>query len=191
MRLWITSDWHLETWRGSFDQPAPEFDVLVCAGDVSNDVAESIEYVAAVARGKLAIFVLGNHEYWNDHAIAITLERSHAAAARHGVAFLECNSIDIGGVRFAGATLWTEDDVRFKPSLDFLASSRCDVAISHFEPTPKALSLIGAHLWIHGHHHGHGVLDFGRTKVIRNAGWPDETLQDDSPPAVPGFVVEV
>ena len=57
MRLWITSDWHLETWRGSFDQPAPEFDVLVCAGDVSSDVVGSIEYVAAVARDKLAIFV--------------------------------------------------------------------------------------------------------------------------------------
>jgi hypothetical protein len=191
MRLWITSDWHLETWRGSFDQPAPEFDVLVCAGDVSSDVVGSIEYVAAVARDKLAIFVLGNHEYWNDHAIAVTLERSHAAAARHGVAFLECDAIDIGGVRFAGATLWTEDDVRFKPSLDFLASSRCDVAITHFEPPARALVPVGARLWIHGHHHGHGVLDFGRVRVIRNAGWPDEMLADGSPPAVPGFVAEV
>ena len=38
MRLWITSDWHLETGAADFDQPAPEFDVLVVAGDVSNDV---------------------------------------------------------------------------------------------------------------------------------------------------------
>ena len=191
MKLWITSDWHLETWRGNFDQIAPEFDVLVVAGDVSNDVAELIEYVAAVARGKLAIFVLGNHEYWNDHAIAITLERAYAAATKHGVAFLECDSADIGGIRLAGATLWGEDDPRHWPSVQALAVSRCDVAITHFEPTPKALSLVGARLWIYGHHNGHGVLDFGRTKVIRNAGWPDEMLQDASPPAVPGFVVEV
>ena len=165
--------------------------MLVCAGDVSDDVEESIEYVSAVARGKLAVFVLGNHEYWNDHAIAITLERAHAAAAKHGVAFLECDAIDIGSVRFGGATLWTEDDVRFKPSLDFLASARCDVAVPHFGPSARALVQVGARLWIHGHHHGHGVLDFARTKVNRNAGWADELLQDDSPPAVPGFVVEV
>jgi len=126
MRLWVTSDWHLETWRGSFGQPVPEFDVLVGAGDVSNNVAESIEYVAAVADGWAAVFVAGNHEYWNNHAIAVTLEHAYSAATRHNVAFLECYAIDIGGVRFAGATLWTEDDVRFQPSLDFLALSGCD-----------------------------------------------------------------
>ena len=114
-----------------------------------------------------------------------------AATTKHGVAFLECDSADIGGIRLAGATLWGEDDPRHWPSVQALAVSRCDVAITHFEPTPKALSLVGARLWIHGHHNGHGVLDFGRTKVIRNAGWPDEMLQDASPPAVPGFVVEV
>ena len=190
MRLWITSDWHLEGFKGPFVPERPDFDVLVCAGDVSNDIVESIEYVAAVAAGKLAIFTAGNHEYWGDIAIAETLERGFCAAKKHGVAFLECEALDIGAVRFSGATLWTEDDVRHKPSLDFLASSRCDVAVTHFPPSPRAIVEVGARLWIHGHHHGHAVLDFGRTKVIRNAGQPTEA-PEDSPPAVPGFVVEV
>lgn len=189
MKLWILSDWHMEQRFAGFNPPRPEFDVLVCAGDVSNDIVESIGMASALADDKLAVFVLGNHEYWNDHAIAITLERAHAAAAKHGVAFLECDAIDISNVRFGGATLWTEDDVRFKPSLDFLASARCDVVVTHFEPSPRVLLRVKPRLWIYGHHHGHGDHRLGEMRVVRNAvGGPSEPTDG---PARLDFVVEI
>jgi 3',5'-cyclic AMP phosphodiesterase CpdA len=62
VRLWVLSDWHMER-RITFDPPRPAFDVLVVAGDVSNRLEEAIRMVAALAAGKPAIFVAGNHEW--------------------------------------------------------------------------------------------------------------------------------
>jgi predicted phosphodiesterase len=189
MKLWITSDWHLETFKGHFNPRRPEFDVLVCAGDVHVDIVTAIEMVAAIAGDRPAVFVAGNHEFWGDIEITVTLDRGHAAARKAGIAFLELDSVDIGGVRFAGATLWGERDPRHMASVKALAASRCDVAVTHFEPTAKALSLVGAELWIHGHHHGFEDRQIGRTRLVRNAA-PWERVPD-GPPATPDFVVEI
>lgn len=112
MNLWLLSDWHTET-RFAFDPPPPEeFDVLIVAGDVSNSIVESVEMVAVLAAGKLAIFIAGNHEWTGDgrtHA-----EKRAAAIPKvgmHDVSFLEGGALDLdngngAGVGFAGATLW-------------------------------------------------------------------------------------
>ena len=63
MRLWVLSDWHMEQ-RIVFDPPRPAFDVLVVAGDVSDLITRSIRMVSALAAGKPAVFVAGNHEWW-------------------------------------------------------------------------------------------------------------------------------
>jgi hypothetical protein len=111
--------------------------VLVVAGDVSELITRSIRLVSALTTGEPAIFLAGNHERLAERE---TLEEKNdaaqLAARKHGVHFLECNVVDIAGVRFAGATLWTPDDPRFAPSVRSLAAAHADVVITHFEPTP-------------------------------------------------------
>jgi predicted phosphodiesterase len=62
VKLWILSDWHLET-RLAFDPPRPDFDVLVAAGDIEDSITRAIRGVAVLAGGKPSIFVAGNHEW--------------------------------------------------------------------------------------------------------------------------------
>jgi hypothetical protein len=191
VRLWVLSDWHMEQ-RIVFDPPRPAFDVLVVAGDVSNALEEAIRMVGALAAGKPAIFVAGNHEWWGDRrSREEKLAAAHAASGKHGVHFLECNAVDIDGVRFAGATLWTPDDPRFAPSVRTLAAVRADVIVTHFEPTPAMIQHVGGELWIYGHHHGHGYRRLGDRRIIRNAlGYPNEPLYDGVP-AIADYTIEI
>jgi hypothetical protein len=163
-------------------------DVLVCAGDVYNDIVVAMGMVRAIAGNKLAIFVAGNHEWWGDGSNM--LERGHAYAQKWGVLFLEKGSFDIGGVRFAGATLWHEGDGRHWPAVTDIAVCAPDVVVTHFEPPPAALVLVGARLWICGHHHDRADRQVGRSRVVRNAGYPGEPVPDGEP-AREDFVVEI
>ena len=53
VKLWILSDWHMEGRCGGFAPPRPDFDVLVVAGDVSNDIVESTWYFHSTCRDAL------------------------------------------------------------------------------------------------------------------------------------------
>lgn len=109
MKLWIFSDLHADSGTEDIGANPPDFDVLVCAGDVvTGDIALSIEMVAAIARGKPAVFVAGNHEWMSAGTFrpyAETHRLGLEAARGHGVHFLECSAVEIDGVSFAGATL--------------------------------------------------------------------------------------
>lgn len=191
MKLWILSDMHADKGIEDIAVHAPDFDVFVCAGDVlSGDIAGSIEMVAAIARGKPAVFVVGNHEWMTAADLGEVLEEAHAVARRERVNFLECDAVDIGGVRFAGATLWTPDDERFSASVDLLERAKADVIVTHFEPTPAALVAVKPRLWIYGHHHGHSDRTVGVSRIVRNAlGYPLQVHSVDEMPRQ-DFVVE-
>jgi Icc-related predicted phosphoesterase len=110
MRLWLFSDMHFEFEHARPTLPEiPPADVCVCAGDLLNGVANSVEWLAAhVAPWMPVVFVPGNHEYYGD-SIMEGLEWGRAAAGRHpDVHLLDNDSIVIDGVRFLGATLWTD-----------------------------------------------------------------------------------
>jgi predicted MPP superfamily phosphohydrolase len=178
--------------RAVLDPPRPAFDVLVVAGDVSNALEEAIRMVGALAAGNPAVFVAGNHEWWGDRRPREEkLAAAHASAGTHGVHFLEGNVVDIAGVRFAGATLWTPDNPRFMPSVISIAAARADVIVTHFEPTPAMIAQVGGELWIYGHHHGHGYRRLGDTRIVRNAvGYPGEPLYDGLP-AITDYTVDI
>lgn len=79
VRLWILSDLHLEAvpYPQAFRPRRPEFDVLVVAGDVwEGDSCRALEVVAALADGRAAVFVMGNHESWGE------LQRQRVVARR-------------------------------------------------------------------------------------------------------------
>src|SRR5262245_36163710 len=192
MRAWILSDLHLEK-RPPLSLARPDFDCLICAGDIWNEIGKSISTVAALADGRPAVLVAGNHEYWaGDDLIDI----GRILAEHEGVHLLECETVTVGGVTFAGATLWEPDHRSFAASASMLADARADVIITHYPPTPRLLSEISVPLWIYGHIHGHRVVDTNGTRTISNAlGYPDERYdaQDGIPvgPFDPAFVVAI
>lgn len=107
-RLWILSDLHLEAvpHPDAFRPKRPEFDVLVVAGDVwQGDIDRAMRTVVGLADGKPAVFVLGNHEFWN-HQVDRQRQSARRAADRHGVLLLDDTSHDLAGLRFVGGTLW-------------------------------------------------------------------------------------
>lgn len=103
MKLSIMSDLHLEF--GGLTPPKTDADVVILAGDIHLK-----EHGVDWARKHFSvpvIYILGNHDHYGS-----TLERAprklKEAAAGTNVHILQNDSITIDGVRFIGATLWTD-----------------------------------------------------------------------------------
>lgn len=113
-KLRIMSDVHLEF--GPLDlEPAGE-DVLVLAGDIGIST-QGILWADAMSKklGVPAVMIAGNHEFYRnrehaDHTIASTQAALREIAEDSGgrVTYLERTVAIIAGVRFVGATLWTD-----------------------------------------------------------------------------------
>ena len=170
MRIAYASDLHLEFDASLTLTGLSNADVLVLAGDV--DISPEY-YTQTLRKLRLAyvgpvIFVMGNHEYYNG-VFPDDREEYRDAIARDPLAhLLENQSIIIDGVRFLGATLWTD-----------FASTRqmcnCQRMMSDFEVihdghsgsiTPEAILKVhqGSIAWLDGQftHHSHN----GPTVVI-------------------------
>ncbi|MDT4843748.1 3',5'-cyclic adenosine monophosphate phosphodiesterase CpdA [compost metagenome] len=112
MKAVVISDLHLR--HGvtlDYEQTLPnDVDVVILAGDITAPVSNSIQwaYRNFVMAGYEVVLVAGNHEHY-EHCY----ERSMADGLKKrssfpGVHFLENDQVIIGGVRFLGATLWTD-----------------------------------------------------------------------------------
>lgn len=106
MRILLLSDLHLEF--GGF-RPDPQAcaaaDVVVLAGDIDNK-----QHGVAWAKKHFTqsvIYVVGNHEHYGN-SLGRTPKKLKEAAAGSNVHVLHNESVIIGGVRFLGATLWTD-----------------------------------------------------------------------------------
>jgi predicted phosphodiesterase len=111
MRIWILSDLHIESCRWDLADPRPNYDVLIAAGDIHNPASAGVEWLAERAAGKPVIYVPGNHEWYGQfraHPMDTEMARTRALAKERGVHFLMNDAIVIQGVRFIGATLWTD-----------------------------------------------------------------------------------
>lgn len=113
MKAWIISDLHvidLEPFR-SDRLLIPKADICICAGDVSNSVELSIEYLARhIAPHMPIVAVLGNHDYYGS-----TIESGLETAKRHAlssrISILENETAFVGDIRIIGATLWTDFEI--------------------------------------------------------------------------------
>ena len=105
MKILLLSDLHLEF--ADLDiSPPPDADVLVLAGDIANG-DWGIQWAREWFPDGPIVYVAGNHEFYGwDRSATLTLLRK--TAARHDVAFLDNDEAIINGVRFLGATLWTD-----------------------------------------------------------------------------------
>ena len=128
------SDLHLEA--QSFSRRLPEGDVLIIAGDLCmatfldpartdlysvrhrNRVSRFVE--TATKNFDRVLFVAGNHEPYQgifDDTIQILRDNLH------GVTVLDNEYTDIDGVRFFGATLWSDFDGRRQACMDHIRRS--------------------------------------------------------------------
>jgi hypothetical protein len=105
MNLLVLSDLHLESRPCTIDVPAGA-DAVVLAGDIAEGTA-GIVWALESFPGLPVIYVAGNHEFYGGEVEAAT-EAMRAAAAGTNVVFLEKAGYVVGGIRFLGATLWTD-----------------------------------------------------------------------------------
>lgn len=111
MKIQIASDLHLDL-LPKIEGPEPSLieqtdaDVLVLAGDI-HDGYQGIRRFSNWKSGQVIIYVAGNHEYYG-HVYMAKLGQMQVCAEQAGVHFLERKEIVIQGVRFLGATLWTD-----------------------------------------------------------------------------------
>lgn len=102
MRLHILSDLHLE-----FKDWTPEVtdaDVTILAGDIHKG-ERGLAWARAHFPGRV-LLVAGNHEYYGGH-LRDTLSKMRRASCER-VRILENDAVVIDGVRFLGATAWTD-----------------------------------------------------------------------------------
>lgn len=109
MRFQLASDLHLEFISRQFPgeriiSPAHDADLLVLAGDIHRG-SKAIELFKNWPVPVL--YVAGNHESYNGCWEDIQDELRQASEGT-AVKFLEKEVADFGGVRFLGATLWTD-----------------------------------------------------------------------------------
>jgi predicted phosphodiesterase len=107
VKLLVLSDLHLER-RGGYELPAgTEFDVVVLAGDIHTPGVRGVEWAAKTFGEKPVVYVPGNHEFY-DEELTSQLEAMRQAAQGTNVRVLSRTRVVIDGVRFLGATLWTD-----------------------------------------------------------------------------------
>lgn len=127
MRLHILSDLHIEF--APFEPPATDADAVVLAGDIHTGT-RGIAWARAAFPRQTLIYLAGNHEFYRAHWDGL-LPRLRREAARHDVRFLEGDQIEIAGVRFLGASLWTDFDY-FGPARRREAMAACVEYLADF-----------------------------------------------------------
>jgi len=113
-RIHILSDLHDDICKSALGKefviPDTGADVIVVAGDIDGKLSTGGRQLLERTKrelGKPIIVVAGNHDYWRgsvDREIERTRERLHD----DGIHILDCDSVVLAGVRFVGATLWTD-----------------------------------------------------------------------------------
>lgn len=109
MKIQLASDLHLEFLQQNFPgerliAPAYGADALVLAGDIANGT-QAIDLFKDWPVPVL--YLAGNHEFYG-YSLEQTRIDLLRAAEGTSVRFLDNDALDLGGVRFLGATLWTD-----------------------------------------------------------------------------------
>lgn len=116
MKILLYSDLHME--MGEFiGIEYAEADVVVLAGDI-NIGTKGLWWAVKKAKelDKPFIYVAGNHEYYRKEYFTLQAELREMAEQHDNVYFLEEDEVIIDGVRFLGATLWTDYKVQSESS---------------------------------------------------------------------------
>jgi 3',5'-cyclic AMP phosphodiesterase CpdA len=140
VRLHVLSDLHLE--REPFTAPAVDADVIVLAGDIARGTA-GVEWARGWADGRPVLLLAGNHEFYG-HSLPGFVDQLRDAAAGSTVRVLENDAVVIDGVRFLGATLWSDFDFdgpeRREASMELCRRAVNDYEHIRFDPEDRLLT---------------------------------------------------
>ena len=116
MNIFYASDLHIEYQanREALRFKDLDADIAILAGDIGAGVG-GIEW-AAETFDIPVIYVLGNHEFYHHNYHQLRSDARESAASL-GVHLLDKDVLEIGGVRFAGCTLWTDYLANGQPTL--------------------------------------------------------------------------
>ena len=113
MRHLILSDLHIDhkpAWAMPGPDELPDFDVAVFAGDINGSPSEGMHWLRRQPGFEYCeiIFVAGNHEFYG-HNIEGEEAAALVAAEQTRIHFLNASAAPIiNGIRYLGATLWTD-----------------------------------------------------------------------------------
>ena len=165
VKVRVLSDLHLEF--QDWNPPEVEAEIIVLAGDIHSGT-RGIAWARRHFPITPVLYVPGNHEFYG-RDIQETLSELQRAGRRFGVDVLHGRGVVIGGVRFLGATLWTDFALDGSDSLSIArAMSAAKYGMSDF-------SII--------RHGAHGLFrpEHARAMHDEQVGWIREKLQDDFP----------
>ncbi|CAN7770607.1 metallophosphoesterase [Variovorax sp. LjRoot290] len=114
MKLLILSDLHIEF--GTLRVPDVDADVVVLAGDVTPSAAKALRWARRAGnfgQEKPLVLVPGNHEFYGG-VLQTTIADMHQAAGASNAYPLDRGQVILNGVRFLGATLWTDFALRIE-----------------------------------------------------------------------------
>ncbi len=160
MKALAISDIHLER-RGLRDVPLlnKSFDLLICAGDIWEGQPEkAVQSVVDLSRGKPAIIVPGNHDFYaagpDRRTISEVLKLMRQEADRHNaqargeiVTILSADNhvYEIEQVRFIGLPLWSDWDQAgrwMNPGNDLEWATRARALATHMKTAPREYGAI-------------------------------------------------
>jgi Icc-related predicted phosphoesterase len=108
MKLQIFSDLHADVAQPRRITVMSDVDVVVVAGDVCEGAENGFARLRRIVPMQIPIVsVLGNHEFYR-RCWSEELAQARSVAPLYGVYLLENNTVVLGGVRFIGASLWTD-----------------------------------------------------------------------------------
>lgn len=119
VRFLVLSDLHIDSYarRGLPVGQIPDVncDAIIVAGDTANNIVGVEWLIAQAERLQKPLFVIaGNHDYFGaDIAEQDAIMRKLTAGTR--VTFLQCDAVDVAGVRLLGTTLWTDYTYNAQP----------------------------------------------------------------------------
>jgi Icc-related predicted phosphoesterase len=108
VRIQIFSDLHVDVFPSKKITIMDGVDLVIVAGDTCEGVLKSFEHLRGIVPMHIPILmVLGNHEYYR-RFIPNELALARSQGPTFNIHLLENDTIVLGGVRFIGATLWTD-----------------------------------------------------------------------------------
>lgn len=108
MKLHIVSDLHLDANYRNFRIEHPECDAVVIAGDICEGPVRAVQWVARRRLGVPVVMIAGNHEAYGTDLHQSRADALAEAAKHPNVHLLQDSVVVLAGVRFVGATLWTD-----------------------------------------------------------------------------------
>jgi Icc-related predicted phosphoesterase len=108
MRIQIFSDLHADVAPNRAISVAADIDAVIVAGDTCEGAENAFGHLRRIVPMQIPIVMtMGNHEFYR-RCVPDELALARKTAPLYGVHLLENETIVIDGIRFIGATLWTD-----------------------------------------------------------------------------------